>query len=58
MPVNIQFEIRNMVKEAILEYLLKRYIAGLTECVGGMPSIEPSPEGRPTVRIIAIKKGL
>ena len=58
MPVQVQFAIRHMIKEAILQYLLKRYIAELTSCMGGIPSIEQSDEGHPVVRIIAIKKGV
>lgn len=58
MPVDIQFQIRQMIKDAILQYLLRKYITDLTECQGGIPSIEPNEMGRPQVRIIAIRKGV
>ena len=54
MPADLQFQIRDMVKNAILEYLLKRYISNLVACQGGLPSIEEDA-GHPRVRIIAIK---
>lgn len=58
MPFDIQTQIREMVKEAILEYLLKKYISDLTECAGGIPDIISGISGKPQVRIIAIKKGI
>lgn len=54
MPADLQLQIREMIKNAILEYLLKRYIANLVACQGGLPSIEEDA-GRPKVKIIAIK---
>ncbi|SFZ98221.1 hypothetical protein MNB_SV-5-1758 [hydrothermal vent metagenome] len=58
LPIEIRTEIREMIKNAVLEYLMKRYINELTECRGGLPSIEPAEDGRPVVRIIAVKKGV
>ena len=57
-PIDVRAGIREMIKNAILEYLMKRYINELTECRGGLPSIESADDGRPVVRIIAVKKGI
>ena len=54
MPADLQFQIREMIKNAILEYLLKRYIANLVACQGGLPMIEEGID-HPKVKIIAIK---
>ena len=58
MPLEIQIMIRDMVKEAVLQFLLRKYIADLMECHGGFPMIEADPHipTRPVVRVIAIKK--
>jgi len=58
LPLEIQAQIREMIKNAVLEYLMKRYIRSLVECRGGLPMIGEAPDvpGKAIVRIVAIKK--
>ena len=54
LPLDIQAELKELIKNALLEYLLKRYIASLLACHGGLPTIDEENE-RPVVRIIRIR---
>ncbi len=58
LPIEIQQEIRELIKNALLQYLLKKYIKDLMVCHGGLPSIEQTQdedEPRTIVRVIKIK---
>lgn len=54
LPLEIQAELKELIKNALLEYLLKRYIRALLMCHGGLPVIDEE-DNKPVVRVIRIR---